>query len=206
MATAGTSSITLPPLGLPLREALELHCPFWPKHKQYEMMRIRVSAGAIRALSNAEKRQFIVEAQAAWTRVLAWLGDMLDEKNRTWELEASETLTGALKPVLPVMLRHLTIEKDFTARGPRGQLLYGLHVYSPSTKAAEPPLPVTIVDNNEPVHYRHIRAMADRAFPRGWKHLQQNVVKKGVADEFQKDGEPVPKRDMLDRALGFRKD
>jgi hypothetical protein len=65
--------------------------------------------------------------------------------------------------------------------------------------------PIEVIDDDElPPHYRHIRAMAGRAFPGGWEHLRQVALLKGVADEFQKDDEPIPERNMMLRALGKR--
>jgi hypothetical protein len=80
--------------------------------------------------------------------------------------------------------------------------IYDVRFYSPATLTPAPPL---LVKRDEPAHYRHIRAMADLAFPDGWHHLRQAVVLKGTADQFQKRGEPVPNRDTMQRALGYRK-
>jgi hypothetical protein len=92
--------------------------------------------------------------------------------------------------------------------------IYDLRFYSPATLTPEPPLlvrhdgPIEIIErrDNEPAHYQHIREVADLAFPRGWRHLRQVVVLKGVADQLEKLNEPVPERQMLLRALGYRKD
>jgi hypothetical protein len=213
MATTEPSSITnLPPTGLPLREALERHCPFWPEHRRYEMLRIRIGVGVDRLPDDIESAwQLATETEAAWLHVVTWIRNVLD--SGAWELWASEKLTGELEPVLRAAVWHLMFEPDFTARGPDGQVLRGLHVYSPSTKTTNPPLlvkhegPLEVIEQRDDVspHYRHIRAMAEDAFPKGWQHQRQNVVLKGVADQFQRHREPVPERQMLLRALGYRK-
>jgi hypothetical protein len=91
--------------------------------------------------------------------------------------------------------------------------IYDVRFYSPATLTPAPPLlvkhdgPIEVVEwrDDGPAHYRYIRAMADLAFPNGWRHRRQAVVLKGVADQFQKRREPIPERQMLLRALGYRK-
>jgi hypothetical protein len=57
-----------------------------------------------------------------------------------------------------------------------------------------------------PAHYREIRAMADIAFPEGWIDRRQVEVLHGVGQQFVKLKKPVPERQMMLRALGFRRD
>jgi len=104
------------------------------------------------------------------------------------------------------MTQHLQIESDKdTVRLPDGSMIYTPRIYRAGTWRPKP-IPVEVVEQyDEPAHYRHIRAMADLAFPQGWRHLRQAMVLRGVADQFQKDREPVPERQMLLRALGYRK-
>jgi hypothetical protein len=66
--------------------------------------------------------------------------------------------------------------------------------------------PIEVIErrDNEPAHYRRIRAMADSVFPDGWRHRRQAHVLQGVAKQFKERGEPVPNRDTLRRALGYR--
>jgi hypothetical protein len=99
-------------------------------------------------------------------------------------------------------------------RDPKGGKIFGFRFFEHGMGPVASPSPVSIVglvevidrgDDDEPAHYRHIRDLADAAFPKGWKHRRQVVVLKGVADECTRRGEPVPERQMLLRALGYRK-
>jgi hypothetical protein len=91
----------------------------------------------------------------------------------------------------------------------RGKLIYDLRFYSPTPK---PPLlvkhdgPIEIIErnDNEPAHYRRIRAMADLAFPNGWQHERQNKVFDETAKQFKKHGEQPHSPDTMRRALGYR--
>jgi hypothetical protein len=67
--------------------------------------------------------------------------------------------------------------------------------------------PVEVIErrDSEPPHHRHIREIADKVFPEGWGDLRQARVLQGVGNEFEKRGEKVPERQMLLRALGYRK-
>src|SRR5262249_10869034 len=91
--------------------------------------------------------------------------------------------------------------------------IYDLCFYSTATVTPEPPLlvkhdgPIEIIErrHNEPAHYRRIRAMADLAFPDGWRPLRPAEVVKRFASQFQNRPERVRERQMLLRALGYRK-
>jgi hypothetical protein len=142
VATAETpSSITdLPPEGLRLREALELS-PFWAEHKHFELLRIRIQTGAIRAadLSGSDKLHLVVYGQAAWDRVIGWLLDLLE--SGVWVLTAyrSEKLWGEPERFGPTVVRRLSFDKDNdTVRGPTGQLFYGPCIHSAATTALKP--------------------------------------------------------------------
>ena len=218
MATADTTDI-IANEGLPLRKALALHCPFWPEHHRCEMLRIRMRAGAIRMadLIDSEKLQFVARGQAAWQRVIEWLYSMLGE-NGPWILTAygSEDLQGEAKSFDGAVVRHLSFDKDHdTIRGPNGQLFYGPRVFSAASWKPRPkaPLlvkhdgPLEVIDKRdaEPAHYRHIRDLADEAFPKGWRHRRQSDIIYRVTGLQQDRGEPASDRQMILRALGLRK-
>jgi hypothetical protein len=201
MATADTASITnLPPTGLPLREAVEHHCPFWSEHKRREILRIRIAHGLERSPYDPQAaRQLLVETKAAWGHVVAWLHDQL---NNGWELWATDKLTGELEQVLPDVIERLVFEPDFTARGPHGQVLYALHVYSTCTRAPKPPLLVTMKGEHRNEDAEIVKA-ADEEFPDGgWRGVRpKTLVVNRVINRMNWDSS---KRDRVLRALGWR--